>query len=364
MRSNHCPRSAVVIRFAAMRWAPVLLILAACHTPRVSFDDRGFAVIEQKPRFFIGLCNVPPSEFPSVASLGFNVVTSPAFWGPAEDPAAFQALNDAEKAGIFVIAEVDTPQALRTKNENFRRHPALLAWLAFSDPSFTVGDEKVVTGTFREIIQNDEEHPIMMTFRSPEEISTYWKYAKLVAIDIFPVPDLPLVSVPALVRQARVETVSGTVWAVIQLCEARHSNPPNPKPLRRPTLDEVRVMTYLSLIQQARGILFYSFEKGEFPKNAPDLWKGVQSLTAELRKAESVLRQPFKKIDIGGSLIHAYYCTDGDDWYLIYANPFNEPSQSELDLPAGPVRQLQLNLKPYQAGIYKLTAAGKLVPYP
>jgi hypothetical protein len=349
-----------------MRWALALTaLLAACHTPRVSFDGEGFAVIEQKRKFFIGLSQVPVSDFSKVASLGFNVVTSPAFWGPANDPAALQALDEAQKAGLMVIAEVDTPNALRVKNEAFRRHPALLAWLAFTDPKFTVADEEVMKSTFREIIQNDQEHPIMMTFRDPEDLSNNWKNAKLIGIDIFPIPDLPLVSVPALVRQARVQTVKGSsVWSVIQLVEARHANPPKPKPLRRPTVDEVRAMTYLALIQQARGVLFFNYEKGELPKNAPELWKGVVELAAELKQAEHLFEQPYKTIDIAGSPIHAYYCRDGDDWFLLYANPHEEPAVSELELPAGPVRQLTLELKPYQAGIFKLTPEGKRVKYP
>lgn len=349
-----------------MRWVCCFAIgLAACHTPRVSFDDRGYTVIEQKPHFFVGLCHVPPSDFKKVSALGFNVVTSPAFWGPAEDPAALQALVEAERCGLKVIADIDTPQGLRAKNEVFRMHPALLGWLAFTDPEFNVTDEQVVKDTFREILRADSDHPIMMTFRDPRAFGTFGKYAKLIGIDLFPIPDLPLVGVPALVRQAWGETVNRSVWVVVQLCEARHAQSPNPKPLRRPTIDEVRCITYLALIQSARGVLFFNFEKGELPKLAPELWTGVQELAQELRRSENVITvKNAGAIDIGGSLIHAAYRHSGDDWFLMYANPFPEPARSEIDFPAGPVKQLTLELRPFQAGIFRITPEGKLVRYP
>jgi hypothetical protein len=337
------------------------LLVAACHTPRVDIDGRGYLVIEQKPRFFVGLCHVPTADFEKVSKLGFNVVTSPAFWGPANDPKALEALVEAQRHDLFVIADVDTPQALRAKNDLFRLHPSLLAWWTFTDPEFTVTDEQVAKDTFREIIRNDDDHPIAMSFRDPRAFATYGKYGKLLSIDIFPVPDLPLVSVPALVRQAWAETVNRSVWVSIQLCEARHSEPPDPKPLRRPTLEEVRAMTYLALIQSARGVLFFSYEKGDLPVKAPGLWKGVQELAAELRKAEPIIMvRNAGAIEIGGTAVHAAYRHTGNEWYLIYANPFPEPAKSEIDLPAGPLKQVTLDLKPFQAGIFRITPEGKL----
>jgi hypothetical protein len=344
---------------------PALLLLAACHTPRVNVDDRGYLEIEQQPRFFVGLAHVPVSEFEKVSKLGFNVVTSPAFWGPAEGSEAMAALIEAHKHGLYVIADVDTPQALRAKNEQFRMHPALLAWLAFTDPEITVSEPDVVKDTFREIIRNDGEHPIMMTFRDPRAFELYAKYAKVIGIDIFPIPDLPLVSVPALVRQGWTDTVNKSIWVVVQLCEARHSTPPEPKPLRRPTMDEIRSMTYLALIQSARGVIFYNYEKGDLPKNEPALWKGVCDLAAELRKAEPVIMvRNAGAITIEGAMIHAAYRKVGEEWFLMYANPFPEASKADIELPAGPVKQVTLDLRPFQAGIFKITPEGKLVNYP
>lgn len=348
-----------------MRWISALLLLAACHTPRVDIDDRGYLVIEQKPRFFVGLAHVPASDFEKVSNAGFNVVTSPDFWGPADDPAARKALEEAERTGLFVIVDVDTPQALRAKNETLRMHPSILAWLAFTDPEVNISDPQVVKDTFREIVRNDEEHPIMMTFRDPRAFELYAKYAKVIGIDIFPIPDLPLVSVPALVRQAWTETVNKSIWVVVQLVEARHSDPPEPKPLRRPTLEEIRAMTYLALIQSARGVLFFSYDKGALPRDEPALWKSVCDFAAELRKVEPVIMvRNAGAITIDGAMIHAAYRHVGDEWFLMFANPFPEPSKADIELPAGPVRQVTLDLKPFQSGIFKITPEGKLVNYP
>jgi hypothetical protein len=341
------------------RFSPILLALAACHTPRVSLDDRGYLVVESRPEFYIGLAHVPPSEFQAVAEAGFNVVTTTAMLGPAEDPAALQSLADAGRHGLRVIAEIDTPLALRAKNETFRMHPALLAWMPFENPD----DEELVKNSYREIIRADSEHPIFMPVRDPASIGAYWKYAKVIAIAIFPIPDLPLVSVPAMVRQAWGETTDRSIWAAIQLGEARHSNPPEPKPLRRPTLEEVRSMTYLAIIQSARGILFHGYEKGELPRRAPELWEGVRKLAAELGRARpAIMVRNAGSLEIGGDEIHAAYRRVGDEWFLIYANPTDRPAKSEIDLPAGPVRQISLELAPFQAGVFQLSPDGKLVP--
>jgi hypothetical protein len=345
------------------RFFALFAALSACHTPRVGFDDRGYTLIDNQSRFFITMAEAAPAQFKMLKESGFDAVESTAFWGPAMDPAGWSVLEQAKQLGLMAIVQIDTPKALRVKNEAIRGHPALLGWLGFLTPELQVADPNLLVETHRNVLREDPDHPLMMTFNNPDAIGVASKYVHLIGVDLRLPKEAPLLFVHEMIKAGFVKSGKRSIWAVIPLQTA---NPAVAKgePVHPSNLAELKAMLWLALMSGSRGVFFTGFREGKLMTEAPELWAGVLGLVKDMNRCrEIIMSRNIAPPEIEGDELFIVYRHVNEQWFLVYANPLEREASAEVLLPVGPVKRLTIALKPLQAGVFRITDEGQLVEH-
>ncbi len=147
-----------------------------------------------------------------------------------------------EKKRKLLIREINT----------FKDHPALLSWYIADEP---VGQGKPpgpLMETYKLIKKVDPYHPVTVVFMTPSQA---WRYAgtmDIVMADPYPIPNAPVTVVENVSRLLKKSFYPAKpLWIVPQAFGGAE----NWK--REPTPGEIRVMTYLALINGARGIQYF-----------------------------------------------------------------------------------------------------------
>jgi hypothetical protein len=176
-------------------------------------------------------------------------------------------LSDEEKR-VRMIAEI----------KNFRDHPALLGWYIADEPNgYKIPPEKLeeIYMTVKEL---DPWHPVSIVFMAPFLSSKkYINTMDIVMADPYPVPDLPVTIVGDATGQLKSE-FSGKkpVWIVPQAFGGGEIW------AREPTFQEIRSMTWQSVIKGATGIQYFVRQGlNYFPKSA-STWNECGRIAAEI----------------------------------------------------------------------------------
>ncbi len=165
-----------------------------------------------------------------------------------------EGLSDEEKRKRL-IAEIKT----------FRDHPALLGWYISDEPTPNKISPEKLEEIYRIVKENDPWHPVSIVFMRPFLSSK--KYADaldIVMADPYPVPDIPVTLVGEVAGQLKEEfTGKKPVWMVQQAFGGGELWG------REPTPQEIRSMTWQSIIKGASGIQFFVRQGlNYFPKSA------------------------------------------------------------------------------------------------
>ncbi len=150
------------------------------------------------------------------------------------------------------VTEEDRRARLIREVIAFRDHPALLSWYIADEPVGQGIPPEPLVEIYRLIKELDPYHPITMVFMTPREA---WRYAgamDIVMADPYPVPTRPVTEVEYVTRMLNKALYPGTpVWIVPQAFGGgEHWR-------REPTPAEMRVMTWLALLNGARGIQYF-----------------------------------------------------------------------------------------------------------
>lgn len=165
-----------------------------------------------------------------------------------------EGLGDAEKR-LRLINEIKT----------FRDHPALLGWYISDEPNSKNIAPQQLEDIYRTVKENDPWHPVSIVFMAPYlSAKKYSDALDIVMADPYPVPEYP-VSMPGdVARQLKAEFAGKKpVWIVPQAFGGGEWWS------REPTIQEMRSMTWQSIIQGATGIQYFVRQgPNYFPKSA------------------------------------------------------------------------------------------------
>lgn len=203
---------------------------------------------------------------------------------------------------------------------------------------------------YRAIKAIDPDRPVWMNHaprNSIEQLAEFNHAADAVGCDIYPVPrgkfnghsdlaDKSLSCVGAYTRRMQDAAPGKPVWMVLQgfgwadLAETEGREGRDEQ--RRPNFEETRFMAYDSIVNGARGILYWGTAYIE--KDAT-LWTDLLSLAAELKAFQPVLSAPDAKLSIDISLAETWGSIDrgvrvlpkqvGEKTYLIVVNEWSDP---------------------------------------
>ncbi|MGC1391956.1 MAG: hypothetical protein WA816_13045 [Bacteroidales bacterium] len=165
-----------------------------------------------------------------------------------------EGLSEEEKR-VRMIAEIKT----------FRDHPALLGWYISDEPNGTSIAPEQLEQIYRTIKENDPWHPVSIVFMSPFlSVKKYSSALDIVMADPYPIPDFPVTKTGEVAGELRTEFKGKKpFWLVPQAFGGGELWS------REPTIQEIRSMTWQSIINGATGIQYFVRQGlNYFPKSA------------------------------------------------------------------------------------------------
>ncbi|MFC2097255.1 hypothetical protein ACFLSI_02860 [Bacteroidota bacterium] len=161
--------------------------------------------------------------------------------------------------------------------ETFRDHPALLAWYISDEPTGHKISPEELEEDYRLIRELDPYHPVTIVFMAPKRAREYSNTMDIVMADPYPLPHGSVMEVNNVAKRLHKEFVhEKPVWMVPQAFGGSEWW------LREPTAKEIRVMTYLSIINKATGIQYFvRHGLSSFPKST-ETWSECGVIALEI----------------------------------------------------------------------------------
>ncbi|MFA5863508.1 MAG: sugar-binding protein [Phycisphaerae bacterium] len=283
----------------------------------ISYDDRGVLYKDETPFFPIGLyyfreyAGKDKSLLTEFADAGFNTIIEE--W--VDSGMYVREMKDWEQKGINQIASVQneinlssmrndghTPEnKINERVEAIVKSVAdscptnLIAWYVYDEPG--VSTLELVQKWAKLVARNDPRHPTLVTLWTAMLYEHFGKITDILAIDPYPgFPGGILSRVSTYTEEAH-RAVRGRK-PVIVVIQAFGEPIGNPKGLL-PTPAEIRCQTYLALVKEARGILFFSYSYNGPMKTAhPEHWKEMKRLATEMRVLAPILVNTSGKLEV------------------------------------------------------------------
>lgn len=203
-----------------------------------------------------------------------------------EDPeTCAENLDEAQRFGLMAMPHLcnllrgrNDWAGLRATVSRNKNHPALLGWYAADEPEGS-GDTPDVLIRAREVVREvDPNHPIIVLNNTPPVFAAYEPAFDVHMGDPYPIPHLPISTVAEWTDvSVRAGGPSKPAWTCLQTHNLALYGDPNG---RWPRPEELRCMTYQSLIHGAQGIAWWCYNHARDSGN----WQTYEELYAELRE--------------------------------------------------------------------------------
>jgi hypothetical protein len=315
---------------------------------KVEIRADGTTMVNHKPFFPFGFYHVSwettaqhrMDALRDLAAAGFNTIHASAT--NLNDYGEF--LDEATRLGVYVLTE-QNKVGLVNLVKAFNKKTAVLGW--------SIADD-VDSGDFtpNDVLESHHQAktiaPNHLTYVSggSRKIEHFTNCSDIIAMQAYPLilgngRELSIVYRKILFTKEYVAKISHkAVYANLQTFDWAVEKPENPKykqGTRAPTFEEVRNMTYQSILAGAKGIIYYTYhdEVWHLPSAKPELWKKMKSLVPEIKAISSfVLNGEFKKIQAGENNILAGSWQLGKEALAIVINTsFDRESDVAIELP-------------------------------
>lgn len=250
-----------------------------------NLTDTGTILVDGKPFFPIGLYHVSIDRYKLLAQHGFNAVQGV---GTSDPDHVLRMLEAAREAGLMVDQALYPGGVVRENLERYKEiirlrkeHPNLLNWKVIDEPDLRGENMRFeVPEAYREYKKIDPDHPILLTIADKSQYGFWARFCDILQVDPYPLPNQPLTMVSDYVAAAkRVLEPWQNLTAVLQ---AGWIPGPSPdRPANQPTKAQARSMVYLSLINGAKGIFWYSLSDPGWDLTLTPLWKDFKEINAE-----------------------------------------------------------------------------------
>ena len=305
-----------VARLAAIRAASTESALEA-YRALDPVDPAPGSCLTVEGRFPVGFYAVRPVAgrdlglegiFRELAEAKVNVLHNSDFEDWPEHTPHYRRLNSDETArlyldlahshGLQVLMGFDRMMVVKGDAAGLQRrartltdHPGLFGWYLIDEPNLHGAGPQVTLAAREAVRDAGDGHPLTATLCDIDTIDRYAPSLDVLITDVYPVSTECLFSLVPHIETALAATEGQKpVWAAIGV----HNHDMHriawggmehliPDP-RRPTVDEVRCMTYLAIAHGAGGILFYAYDAWRYGQiyDEPVLYEGVKALSREL----------------------------------------------------------------------------------
>lgn len=360
--------------------------------PKIKLNKDGFIVADGKPFFPIGIYSVmniggaaSVKISKEVKAAGFNCTV---LYHDKLDLLT-PALDSCQAAGLKAFVYPTLPFVEWTKGVTVekvhedidarRNHPAVLGWYVVDEPE-GIGKAPVepVRNMYQTIKEYDQDHPCTAVIMSPRAAKDYSGCCDIMWIDPYPIPRQPVTYVS--------ESVSGSVkninkdkplWCIPQAFDWSVWQTGKIDKIHRPTDDEERCMTYLALVNGAKGIIYWAYTSSKYNiTDYPEHWAYMKKLAGEISGLTPILMTPTvnSKLNVNAksNSIETMVKKMNGEWYVFAVNSATEPCKAELKLTGAKSENLNVmfenrslsvkacswtdDFKPLEVHVYKLSA--------
>ena len=214
--------------------------------------------------------------------------------------------------------------------ESFRDHPALLAWYIADEPNgYKIRPDSLLK-IYEVISELDPWHPVTVVFMAPFLSSRQYADAlDIVMADPYPVPVSPISMVGDVAGKLAVEFEGKKpVWIVPQAFGGGEWWG------REPTLQELRSMTYQSIIKGARGIQYFVRQGlNLFPKST-SAWAECGRMALEIGELTPWLLSDEETISVrsGNQNIIVTSALHDGQLMIMAVNKANSPQRADFSI--------------------------------
>lgn len=258
----------------------------------------------------------------------------------------FELLDRAHAAGLQVhyclhglaVGEESEEKfdRLRREIEAVRDHPALLGWYLADEPELNGVPPDRMQRVYDLVKLADPYHPCTMVFANRGAAVRYERALDISMTDPYPIPRSPAGSVAASIRQmVEQHRPDLAIWVVPQAFGGGEWWE------REPSAREERVMTWLALIEGARGIQYFIRRAPNGNPVSIHLWNECRRLAAEVAELAPELLAPRTRLETGADDLHAALTQSDRAVCLLVANASPQPRAFSLALPGVPDGQAE-----------------------
>ncbi|HEX2967729.1 MAG TPA: hypothetical protein VHO46_01400 [Bacteroidales bacterium] len=206
----------------------------------------------------------------------------------------------------------------------FKDHPALLGWYIADEPNGYKIPPSELEEAYRIINENDPWHPVSIVFMAPFiSAKDYEDALDIVMADPYPLPDLPVTMVGDIAGQLKDHfTGRRPVWMVPQAFGGGELWS------REPTIQEIRSMTWQSIIRGATGIQYFVRQGPNYFPKSPATWAECGRMAMEVAEITPWLlsdEEPNPVETSSKNIIASSKLHDGK-LIVMVVNKANEPS--------------------------------------
>lgn len=241
-------------------------------------------LVNNKPFFPFGFYYVSYSsndakrleDLHKIAEAGFNVMHLPL------DLNDDSFLDEAARLGIYIVGEYNA-DPLSVVNR-YKTKSAILGWNVGDDVDDGKKTANKISTFHKQVKVTDSQHITYISGYNPNKIGEFMNSSDLVGMQSYPVNSEPLSSTDYSISRAVKEATpyNRPIIANLQTFSWEAGRPPTSK--------EVRNMTYQSLINGVKGIIYYTYYDSTWDMSShSDLWNGVKSLVPEIKQLSPIL---------------------------------------------------------------------------
>jgi hypothetical protein len=226
------------------------------------------------------------------------------------------------------LSDEEKKERLISEIKAFRDHPALLGWYISDEPNGSEIAPEQLEEIYSIVKENDPWHPVSIVFMAPFlSAKRYSAALDIVMADPYPIPDFPVTMPGEVAGQLRTEFKGKKpFWIVPQAFGGGELWS------REPTFQEIRSMTWQSIINGATGIQYFVRQGlNYFPKSAAT-WSECGRMATEvmeltpwlLTDEEPLPVQSYSKNVLVTSRLH------NGQLIIMAVNKINEPVSTSL----------------------------------
>jgi hypothetical protein len=212
----------------------------------------------------------------------------------------------------------------------FRDNPALLAWYIADEPNGNGLSPDSLKKVYRIIRENDPWHPVSVVFMVPFLSAKKFSDAlDIVMADPYPVPDMPITMVGNVAGSLSKEfRGKRPLWIVPQVFGGGELWG------REPTIQEIRSMTYQSIINGARGIQYFVRQGLNLYPKSTATWNECGRMAVEIAELTPWLLSDEEPIPVrsGSNNILASSAVHDGQLMIMAVNRTNSPQRAEYSI--------------------------------